>query len=250
MKLRLWRVLFVFQALAAAQQTPSVDELLPRLYAYAREYRAKLPSFSCDESITSQAVRNGKVKKEVKIEGMLREIRDEGKKDPFRENHTFKSVNGQPAKAQFHIPFLVQGGFANMVGFVREETAGCFDYHLVSQDEGKNLRLDLALKPNHTGQNCTDIQEGFRKTVVLDAATGRIIHVERTISAEVAKQGKEVYFASVDYAPQKLGSETFWLPVRLFTHDADDERRMYVTYSNFHRYTGEMSIVQDGHPPE
>ena len=220
-----------------------MDELLPRLYTYAREYRAKLPSLSCDESITSQVLKKGKVKKEVKIEASLREIRDDSKTEPFTERRTFNKVDGRRPKPHFTIPFLVRGAFANAIGFVRQDREACFDYRLVAQDGGATLRLDMALKPNYTDTNCKDVPEGYKKTVLVDAKTFRITHVDRTISAEAAKHSIEVYFFSTDFSPQKLGNETFWLPAKVYAHDAGDEGRMYATYSNFHRFTGELKVL-------
>lgn len=246
MKVQFALLLGMFPALSAPQQAPSVDALLPRLYAYASEYRAKLPSLSCDESITSQLVVDGKIIKETKIEATLREIRDGAGSDPFIEHHTFKTVDGRPPKTHFKIPFLVQGGFANALGFSREDTASCFNYRLTSQDGGITLRLDMALKSeSNADPHCKEIHEGFRKTVLVDAETGHITHVERTISAEAAKTAKEVYFASIDYGPQKLGKDTFWLPARIYAHDLSGEMRMFAVYSNFHRYAGEMKIVPE-----
>lgn len=236
---------------AHAQQAPSLDELLPRLYAYAREYRAKLPSLSCDEAITSQVLKSGKVKKELLVEATLREVRDDSKTEPFTERRTFKTVDGRRPKPHFTIPFLVRGAFANAIGFVREDREACFDYRLVAQDGGATLRLDMALKPNYTDSNCKDVPEGYKKIVLVDAKTYRITHVDRTISAQAAKHSIEVYFFSTDFRPQKLGNETFWLPAKVYAHDADDEGRMYATYSNFHRYTGELKVLpMDAQPGE
>lgn len=243
MRSRFTLLLCLLPACAHAQQAPSLDELLPSLYAYAREYRAKLPSLSCDESITSQVMKNGKVKKEVKIEASLREIRDDSKTEPFTERRTFNMVDGRRPKPHFTIPFLVRGAFANAIGFVREDREACFDYQLAARDRGTILRLDMALKPNADDPNCRDVPPGFRKTVLVDAKTFRITHVDRTISAEAAKHSVEVYFFSTDFSPQKLGNETYWLPVKVYAHDADDEGRMYATYSNFHRFTGELKVL-------
>ncbi len=245
MKVPFALLLGMFPALSAAQQPPSVDVLLPRLYAYASEYRAKLPSLSCDESITSQLVVEGKVIKETKIEATLREMRDDARTDPFIENHTFKTVDGRPPKAHIKIPFLVQGGFANALGFSREDAASCFDYRIASEGKGATLRLDMVLKRGSGDPHCNDIPEGFKKTVLVDAESGHITHVERTISAESARHAKEVYFASIDYGSQKLGNDTYWLPVRIYAHDPKGEMRMFAVYSNFHRYTGEMKILPE-----
>jgi hypothetical protein len=57
----------IFPAAAGCQNLPSLDVLLGRLDAYAKQYQAALPSLSCDEQITSQALnKKGKVTSEVK----------------------------------------------------------------------------------------------------------------------------------------------------------------------------------------
>ena len=60
---------------------------------------------------------------------------------------------------------------------------------------------------------------------------------------EVAATSSEAYFGGIDYAPQKLGEQTFWLATRFYTHDAKNTGRMLATYSNGHRYIGELKIL-------
>jgi len=84
---------------------------------------------------------------------------------------------------------------------------------------------------------------GFHRIVIADPETGRILHTERTIEPEVAARNTEVYFGGIDYAPQKLGEQTFWLPSRFYAQDAKNMGRMFATYSNCHRYTGELKIL-------
>lgn len=227
----------------AQAQLPSVDTLLTQLYAYARQYQASLPSLTCDESIVSQVMKNGKVKKEMKIESTLRELRTGPGSDPFREQHEFKTVDGQPPKPKFGIPFFVQGGFANALGFYQEEAKGCYDYQLSAGEDGKTLKLQMALRPGAVGAVCKTIPEGYRKSTVVDRATGRVIFTEREISAAAAKSGKEIFYASMEYGPQQIGDETLWLPVRMSAHDPANEGRFTATYSNYHRYTGSMTLV-------
>jgi hypothetical protein len=68
----------IFLVVAGCQDLPSLDVLLDRLDAYASQYQATLPSLSCDEQITSQALnRKGKATSELKIQSTLREVRTE-----------------------------------------------------------------------------------------------------------------------------------------------------------------------------
>jgi hypothetical protein len=79
--------------------------------------------------------------------------------------------------------------------------------------------------------------------ILIDAASGAARHVERRISPEFAERKLEIPFVAIDYAPQKLDDETFWLPVRFEASDLKIEGRMIATYSNFHRYLGKARIL-------
>ncbi len=234
----------LFPALAAGQHLPPLNVLLDRLQAYARQYQAALPSLSCDELITSQALnKKGKVSWQIKIESTLREIRDDDPYDPFLEKRDYKSVDGHRPKPDSPMPFFVEGGFANLVGFKSWEQRECFDYVLSAGDGAGNMRLEMTLKTTLPDSSCTKIPAGFHRVVIADPESGRILHSERSVSPEVAALTREVYFGAVDYAPQKLGDQTFWLPARFYAHDFRDRLRMFATYSNYHRYTGEMKML-------
>lgn len=228
----------------ASQAAPEVERLLPELWEYARQYRAQLPSLSCKESILSQRVTTGVVRDETRIESTLRVLRVEGGPEPFSEKLQFLSVDGHAVPSRIRIPLLVQGGFANAMGFAEgASTAACYDYKVSRLDSGRNLRLDMALRLNDADPACKKIAEGFRKTVLVDAASGRITYVERTISAKAAKDRKEIFFATMEFGPQRIGNEMLWLPVKMTAHDDKDEGRMAITFSDYHRYAASSTIV-------
>jgi hypothetical protein len=56
--------LLAIPLLVIGQQT-STEEQLRRVIAYTKAYRQHLPSLECDETMLSQRVKNGKVKREV-----------------------------------------------------------------------------------------------------------------------------------------------------------------------------------------
>jgi hypothetical protein len=239
--------IFIFPVIAGSQDLPSLNVLLDRLSAYAGQYQATLPSLSCNEQITSQAVaRKGKVTWQVKIQSTLREVRTEDPYDPFIEKREFNRVNGLRPKDPLQtpdMPYFVEGGFAGLVGFKRWEQRECFDYVVTPTDGGHTVQLEMALKPKLTNSSCAKLPAGFHRIVIADPETGRILHTERTISPEVAVWKTEVYFGGIDYAPQKLGEQTFWLPSRFYSHDSTGARRMLATYSNCHRYIGELKLL-------
>jgi hypothetical protein len=238
---------FIFAVVVGCQDVPPLDVLLDRLDAYAKQYQATLPSLSCDELITSQAAnKRGKVTWEVKVQSTLREVRTEDPYQPFLEKREFKSVDGHRPKANFktsHMPYFAEGGFASLVGFKSWEQRECFDYAVTSGDSGQTVRLEMTLKTNFSKPSCASLPDGFHRIVIADPETGRILHTERTIAPEVAERDTEVYFGGIDYAPQKLGEQTFWLPSRFYAHDSKDTGRMSATYLNCHRYTGELTIL-------
>lgn len=243
---RLTALLLAILPLAAAkQQPPAENDLLDRLYASAAQYRATLPSFECDESILSRQMHyTGKTKQAVRVEGTMREIRKTPPDpyDPFTERHQFKKVNGRPVReGEVEMPYFILGGFANLIGFHSSEQKECFNYRITPLRDGPvELRIDR--KDQLTDASCKGILTGTHYVVIADAE-GHILHSERTIPSKIAWQFDEAYFAAIDYAPQRLGEQTFWLPTKFSSHNDTDTGTMEAVYSNCHRYTGDMKIL-------
>jgi hypothetical protein len=236
--------LILLPAVAGSQQSPSLDVVLDRLDAYASQYQSALPSLVCDEQITSQALNEkGKVTQEVKMHSTLREIRTGNLYDPFREEREVKDQGRRFARRTSQLPYFVEGGFAGLVGFQSWKQRECFDYVLSSADNGQTVHLEMALKKTFVNSSCAKLPADLHRTVIADAQTGRIVHTERTIAPEAAVIGDGVYFGGIDYAPRVLGEQTFWLPSRFYSMDAENSGRMTATYSNCHRYTVELKIV-------
>jgi hypothetical protein len=246
----LWVSLLVLPGLplALAQQLPTAEQLLPRVADYARQYRARMPSLECDESIVSRRVKGRKVKWEVRVEATLREVRD-AQQDDFTDHYTYKTVDGKPPQPHFKVPYLVESAFVNAIGFSSGYLPACYDYRVSSDDGGAKLQLQLDAKQDLSDPSCKNTFEGFHKVVVVDAKSGIVERVERSMSARAAAQNHESFYAVIEYAPQQLGGETFWLPVRFESHDAKNEGRMVATYSNFHRFVGEMKILPGSEAP-
>lgn len=219
-----------------------VDDLVERVAEYADRYRADLPSLECDESITSRRVKGGKVKHEVRVEGVFRVTRTGPADEPFVEGHRFKWVDGKPAPPKFSFPFFLSGAFANGVGFSRERMK-CF----VTREEAAGKPDEAVLiresKPGPVQPGCEQMIAGAIDRIVVDRASGRIVHVEMTNPVAMAKKFKQPYFALIDYAPVTIGEREYWLPSRVATHDDKDEGRFEVRYSNFHRYGATFTIV-------
>lgn len=243
-------VFLMFPAAAACQRLPPLDVFPDRLDGYVEQYQATLPSLACDEQITSQATnKKGRVTWEVKTQSILREIRTDNPYDPFVEKREFTIVNGHRAKATFRtsqMPYFVVGGLAELAGFKRWQQRECFDYSLTPEENGQTVRVEMSLKARLTNPSCAKIPVGFHRVVIAEPETGRILHAERTIAPGEAEMNSKAYFGGIDYAPQKLGDRIFWLPSRFYAHDSSNSSRMSATFTNYHRYTGELKVLPDG----
>jgi hypothetical protein len=244
------------QSQQALQPASPLQALVDRLYAYADQYRATLPSLSCDERIVSEIMSyDGKIKRRVQVDGTMRELRKTPPDpfDPFSEQHTVAKVNGKRVRGgtlnveEVNLPYFIQGIFANLIGFHHEELKDCFVYSASAVNDGKagEVQVEVDRKPEPVAAACRSILAGTHYMVIADAETGRIVHSERTIPPGASEQNDEAYFASIDYAPVQFGDRIFWLPAQSSAHDATDTGRMESVYSNCHRYGSEVRIMPD-----
>jgi hypothetical protein len=81
------------------------------------------------------------------------------------------------------------------------------------------------------------------KLMLVDTASGAVRRVERRMSPDFADNNLEIPYITVDYAPQRLGEESFWLPIRFEAIALHQQGRMIATYSNCHRYTVTSKMV-------
>jgi hypothetical protein len=230
-------------AMSATAQQPATPEQIQHVIDYARNYRANVPSLECDESMLSQRIHNGKVNWEVKINATLRELRDDKGPGGFRDEYTFKTVNGRKAKPHFRSPYFVYNVFANSLGIGDRPLPACLTYRATTLDDGLTLQLTIDAKPDMRDPSCDKLPDDYHKTLLIDTASGAVRHVERRISPVYAERNLEIPYVSIDFAPQKLEDQTFWLPIRFEADDLQLEGRMIATYSNFHRYIGETKIL-------
>ena len=242
--------LLAFGQGATGQQTSdqqtSNEEQVRRVIAYTDAYRKHLPSLECDETMLSERVKNGKVKREVKIKATLRELRDEKEPGGFRDEYTFNSIDGKKAKPDFDtgtLPYFVYKAFANGIGIGEGLLPACLSYRFATLDDGRTQQLNIDSKPNVRDPSCNKIPDDYHKMMLIDTASGAVRRVERRMSPEFADYNLEIPYIAIDYAPQKLGEETFWLPTRFEAVDVHQQGGMIAAYSNCHRYTVVSKIV-------
>ena len=236
---------------AQAQQIPTAQELVTRIEAYAEQYRKNLPSFEVDESAVTQQLKGDSVKWEVRLESTMHELRDEKNEGNFIENRTVRLVDGQPAPQRFKLPYFINGVFGNALGFHGgSESWSCYESRVNPGASPTTALFEFWVKPGPLPPVCKDIFENYRKSVLVDIATGRVLNLTRSMSERAAEKHHEVVFVEVDFAPQKLGEETFWLPVSFVSHNEKGDRRMEGRFSNFHRYAASVKVIESNPLPE
>jgi hypothetical protein len=244
---------------AGAQQLPAAPELADRIHAYAEQYRKNLPSFEVDESAVVQRVVDGKLKKEVKLEMTLSEVRDEAKPGEFKDHYTFRLIDGKPPRKHLNLPpfnrpiqlpYFVRGVFSNVIGFGGTRGRSCMEYRVSPGKDSSTVQLEVWNKPGPLPPDCEDMFEDYHKTLLVEPATGKVLHVTRSMSAKAATESHDVSFVDVDFAPQQLGDQTYWLPARFEAHNGTNEGRMTATFSNFHRYTSTVKVIASDPLPE
>lgn len=245
MKILTFALLLAIPVSVVGQQVSS-EEQLRAVFAYTQAYRKHLPSLECDEAMLSQEVKNGKVKREVKINATLRELRDHNEPGGFRDEYTFKSVNGKAAKPNLDtgtLPYFVYQAFANGLAIGEHPLPACYSYRFATPDNGRTLQLNIDSKPDPRDPSCGRAPDDYHKVMLIDTASGAVRRIERRLSPEFADKNLEIPDITIDYAPQKLGEETFWLPTRFQATDLRQQGRMIATYSNCHRFTVDSKIV-------
>ena len=85
MKMILFMGLSVMLAVPTASAQGSVDAVVAQLLDAGKRYEAALPSLSCEESVISQRLKNGKVKQEVRLEATMQVKRMESERSLFLE---------------------------------------------------------------------------------------------------------------------------------------------------------------------
>src|ERR1700678_3042194 len=70
----------------AQQPSPALDQILTRVEANTEQYKASVPSFLCDEHITSQELHDGKLKHETTIDALFRVTRSTSQPGTLNES--------------------------------------------------------------------------------------------------------------------------------------------------------------------
>jgi hypothetical protein len=237
-------------AMALSQQpTPALDQLLSQVEANTEQYKATVPSFLCDEHITSQELRDGKAKHETTIDALFRVTRSG---EILEESREVKTINSEPSSTKkLNLPIFFSGGFSGALAkFLSVERRQCFDYRpdpsapasLGTQSFTFAARQAAAKLPA-----CSTIQPGTIGRFVVDPATMQVTHIERTVPNPIGRDQSVLGTAAVDFAPVTLNGKSFWLPstVTAFTTETPKTSafRFTAKYSDYHRFAASSTIL-------
>ena len=239
MRGRMRSFLVIGCALLAACPAQAQDETLrTRLRALgvaAEALENKLPAFACRESLTSQEIRKGKVKRQIQAIGDLRVRTDaDGQMD---ERFTPTEVNGHPYKpGSFHPPLFVSGGFRHALGQFRPQDQPCFDFRLAGN------RIDYTSRPNPSTEAC-DAKSGISGFALFDNA-GNLLHIEQHMQEDAARQHNIIPFATLDLTQINLGDATLLLSTHVIAEKHADEStyRWEATYSACRLFEATVTI--------
>ena len=223
---------------SSQQHQPNADPIelkqdLQRLGSEADQLIQSTPSFTCDETATSQALRDQKVIRSVSLSGTVRTIRKPDGR--MVETYDYKREHILFFIPKFP-PLFVSGGFDTALSYFLPSAQACYRYALSPG------RIDFETRTGQvSGHICRE--QGLKGFALLDPAGG-ITHIERTIPPDVAKPLKDVPFAAIDITPVTLNGRVYQLSHHMVATQALDNAtgRFEATYNNCHLFTSTVTI--------
>lgn len=235
----------------AQQPAPALDQILSRVEANTEQYKATVPSFFCDEHITSQEIHDGKVKHETTVEALFRVSRSVPPTGTLEESREVKSVNGKPSSGKkLDMPISFIGGFSGALAkFLSTDRRECFDYQAdptSAATPGNEAFTFTAHEAAARQPACVSIRPGTTGKFVVDSGTMQVTHIERTVPNPIGKDPAVLGTASVDFAPVTLNGRAFWLPSTIVAFTTETAKtnafRFTAKYNNYHRFSASSTI--------
>ncbi len=235
---------------ARAQQL-ALEQILSRVEANTEQDKASVPSFFCDEHITSQELHGGKLKHETTVEAVFRVTRSTTQAGTLNESREVKAIDGRPSSnTKISMPITFSGGFSGALDkFLSADHRQCFDYQPdpTASAAGTAAFTFSAREAAAKDPACTSIQPGTTGKFVIDSAAMQVTHIERTLPQAVGKDSAVLGTASVDFAPVTLNGKSFWLPATISAWTTETPKtnafRFTARYSNYHRFAASSTIL-------
>ena len=219
----------------AASATRATQMKLNKIAVAAENLEKHLPSFACKETLISQEISGGKVKRLVQAVGELRVQRDRDGK--LGEHFQATQRNGQPVTpGPLRLPIFVSGGFKNALDLFRTKMQSCFDFVATGN------RIDFESSREAYGSDCKD-QSAIKGFAFLNDV-GDVAHVERRIPQDVAQRRNAVPFGSIDLNRVELGDTSFLLATHVITETPKGKSvyRWEATYSECRLFSTSVKI--------
>ncbi|WP_353072999.1 hypothetical protein [Tunturiibacter gelidiferens] len=240
-----------FATALGQQPAPALDQILSRVEANTEQYKATVPSFLCDERISSQEIRDGKLKHETTVEALFRVTRSASPAGSLEESREVRSVNGKLSSGKkLDMPISFNGGFSGALAkFLSADRRECFDYGADPASPappGTEAFTFTAREAAAKQPACVSIQPGTTGKFVVDASM-QVTHIERTVPHPIGKDQTVLGTASVDYAPVTLNGRSFWLPSTIIAFTTETTKtnafRFTAKYTNYHRFAASSTIL-------
>ena len=187
--------------MAQAPRDEALQSRLRTLAAAAELLQSNLPAFACHETLISQQLQRGKVKRQVTGAGELRvQPGEDGKLD---ENFHTTELNGRPSSDFPRVPIFVEGGFQNALQLFLPSDQKCFNFRLTGN------RMEFASRPDAPEEPC-----GRRTGITgfaLFNASGTLTHIESHTEGNSAARRNIVPYAALDLSPVELGGAVYLL---------------------------------------
>lgn len=236
----------------AQQASPILDQILTRVEANTEQYKASVPSFLCDEHITSRELHNGELKHETTVDAVFRVTRSTAQTGTLNESREVKTIDGKPSSnGKINMPISFSGGFSGALDkFLSADHRRCFDYEADSSaatPAGTAAFTFVAREAVANDPACFSIQPGTTGKFVIDLAAVQVTHIERTVPQPVGKDHAVLGTAAVDFAPVNLSGRSFWLPATISASTTETPKtnafQFTAHYSNYHRFAASSTIL-------
>ena len=232
-------------AFPVSAQMPAPPALIDQLVANAEQYRATLPSLTADESISSEISYLSIFRRHADATGTFRVLRNPAS-NTLDESRQILVLNGKPVEPGEHasLPATLFGGFDHFQEmFFTPEHRLCYRFTLLPKP-GPADSIQVAIAAAGA-PSCDPGTRTVTALVLVDAATHQITHLERAFPDDVAQKSHLAPFASADFAPTKVGDDTFWLPTTVIGRILNGKLKgqFVAHYSNYHRYSASMKLL-------